>query len=139
MIKIERPEDLRIFEGKPEVNPLVVRYLTGYLHFLLKEYHCSDLTEFGACFLLENRQDSLCHADMGLSLPLEKAVCFAEFTEVLTLRDSSQEVCLLHSCFVLNNSYAISVFMERGTLEPEIEQILLEDVTSREVQFDVSK
>ena len=71
MIKIERPEDLRIFEGKPEVNPLVVRYLTGYLHFLLKEYHCSDLTEFGACFLLENRQDSLCHADMGLSLPLE--------------------------------------------------------------------
>ena len=71
---------------------------------------------------------------MGLSLPLKQSACFAEFTEVLTLRSPIQEVRLLHSCFVLNDSYAISVFME-----PETEHILLEDFTFKEVRFDVSK
>ena len=81
------------------------------------------MTEFGAFFLLENREDSLHHTNMGLSLPLKQSACFAEFTEVLTLRSPIQEVRLLHSCFVLNDSYAISVFMEPGLLEPETEQI----------------
>lgn len=139
MIKIERPEDLCIFRDKPKIHPLIVRYLTDYLYFFLREYHCPDMTEFGAFFLLENRQDSLHHTDMGLSLPLKQSACFAEFTEVLTLCSPIQEIRLLHSCFVLNDSYAISVFMEPGILEPETEQILLEDSTSKEVRFDVSK
>ena len=33
MIKIERPEDLRIFRDKPNIHPLIVRYLTDYLNF----------------------------------------------------------------------------------------------------------
>ena len=139
MIKIERPEDLCIFRDKPNIHPLIVRYLTDYLYFFLKEYHCPDMTEFGAFFLLENREDSFHHTDMGLSLPLKQSACFAEFTEFLTLRSPIQEVRLLHSCFVLNDSYAISAFMEPGILEPETEQILLEDSTSKEVRFDVSK
>lgn len=60
MIKIERPKDLRIFRDKPNIPPLIVRYLTDYLYFFLREYQCPDMTEFGAFFLLENRQDS-CH------------------------------------------------------------------------------
>lgn len=139
MIKIERPEDLRIFRDKPNIHPLIVRYLTDYLYFFLREYRCPDMTEFGAFFLLENREDSLHHTNMGLSLPLKQSACFAEFTEVLTLRSPIQEVRLLHSCFVLNDSYAISVFMEPGILEPETEHILLEDFTFKEVRFDVSK
>lgn len=139
MIKIERPEDLCIFRDKPKIHPLIVRYLTDYLYFFLREYHCSDMTEFGAFFLLENRRDSFHHTDMGLSLPLKQSACLAEFTEVLTLRSPIQEVRLLHSCFVLNDGYAISVFMEPGILEPQTEQILLEDSTSKEVRFNVSK
>lgn len=139
MIKIERPEDLCIFRDNPKIHPLIVRYLTDYLYFFLREYHCSDMTEFGAFFLLENRQDSLHHSEMGLSRPLKQSASFAEFTEELILRNSTQGIRLLHSCFVLNDSYAISVFMEPGILEPETEQILLEDSTSKEVRFDVSK
>ena len=139
MIKIECPEDLRVFQNKPQISPVIVRYITNYLHFFLEEYHCPDMREFGAFFLLENREDSLHHTNMGLSLPLKQSACFAEFTEVLTLRSPIQEVRLLHSCFVLNDSYAISVFMEPGILEPETEQILLEDSTFKEVRFDVSK
>lgn len=67
------------------------------------------MTEFEAFFILENRQDSLHHTDMGLSCPPKQSAYFAEFTEVLTLRSPIQEVRLLHSCFVLNDSYAISV------------------------------
>lgn len=139
MIKIERPEDLRVFRDKPNIHPLIVRYLTDYLYFFLREYHCLDMTEFGAFFLLENRQDSFHHTDMGLSCPLKQSACFAEFTEVLTLRSPIQEVCLLHSCFVLNDSYAISVFMEPGLLEPETEQILLKDSTAKEVTIQIEK
>lgn len=139
MIKIERPEDLQIFRDRPKIHPLIVRYLTDYLYFFLKEYQCPDTTEFGAFFLLENRQDSFHHTEMGLSLPLKQSACFAEFTEVLALRSPIQEVRLLHSCFVLNDSYAISVFMEPEILEPETEHILLEDFTFKEVRFDVSK
>lgn len=133
MIKIERPEDLQIFKDKPKIHPLIVRYLTDYLHFFLREYQCSDITEFGAFFLLENRKDSFRHIDMGLSMPFEKSASLAEFTEQLTIKYSTQEVHLLHSCFVLNDSYAISVFMESGLLEPKTEQILLTDAISKKI------
>ncbi len=123
MIKIERPEDLRIFQSKPQIPPVIVRYITDYLHFFLEEYHCPDMREFGAFFLLENRKDSLRHAEMGLSLPLEQSL--AEFTDILHIRYFHQRATLFHSCFVLNDSYAISVFREPGILDDSIEHVLL--------------
>ena len=139
MIKIERPEDLRIFRDKSNIHPLIVRYLTDCLYFFLREYHCPDMTAFGAFFMLENREDGLRYTDMGLSRPLEQSISSAEFAEVLILRSTAQEIRLLHICFVLGDGYAISVFMESGTLEKETEQRLLKDSISKEVRLDVSK
>ncbi len=139
MIKIERPEDLQILREKPNIHPLIVRYLTDYFYFFLKEYQCPDTTAFGAFFMFENREDSLRYTDMGLSRPLEQSISSAEFAEVLILRSTAQEIRLLHICFVLGDGYAISVFMKPGTLEKKTEQRLLRDSISKEVRLDVSK
>lgn len=134
MIKIECPEDLRVFQNKPQISPVIVRYITNYLHFFLEEYHCPDMREFGAFFLLENKKDSLRHVEMGLSLPLEQSL--PEFTDILHIHDLHQQAILLHSCFVLNDSYAISVFREPGVLKNSIEHVLLMDSSEKTINLE---
>lgn len=134
MIKIEHPDDLCIFQIKPQISPVIVRYITDYLHFFLEEYHCPDMREFGAFFLLENGKDSLRHAEMGLSLPLEQSL--AEFTDILHICYFHQQATLFHSCFVLNDSYAISVFREPGILDDSIEHVLLTDSSEKTIHLE---
>ena len=71
---------------------------------------------------------------MGLSLPLEKATY--EFTDRLSIIGKNEKVVVLHSCFVLTNDYAISVFAEPETLTAEIINNLLEDSTERIINIE---
>lgn len=56
MIKIECPDDLCIFQNKPQISPVIVRYITDYLRFFLEEYHCPDMREFGAFFCWKTKK-----------------------------------------------------------------------------------
>ncbi len=132
MIKIEKRDDLEKVKSK---NPLIVKYLENYLQFFLTKYECSSISEFGAFYLIENKDDLQNYSIMGLSQPINKTIY--EFTDFLTIKNSISQIKLLHSCFLLNNDYAISVFIPDEILDVKIRKYLLEDSTEREVVFDV--
>lgn len=132
MVKIEKRNDL---EKLKYANPLIVKYLDDYLQFFLTKYKCESISEFGAFYLIENREDLQNHSIMGLSQPINKSIY--EFTDFLTIKNSISQIKLLHSCFLLNNDYAISVFIPDEILDVEMRKYLLEDSTEREVVLDV--
>lgn len=131
MVKIEKPSDF----DSLKINPIIKAYLFDYLYFFLKQYDCTDITEFGAFYLLENEKDLEKHKEMGLSLPLDKAIY--EFTDLMTLKGNSEQIKLLHSCFVLTNDYAISVFIEPKYINEAIRSNLLDDYTERTIEVNV--
>lgn len=132
MIKIEKIADL---EKLKSVNPLIAKYLEDYLQFFLTKYECESISEFGTFYLLEDKDDLQKYSTMGLSQPIDKSIY--EFTDCLTIKNSTSQIKLLHSCFLLNNDYAISVFIPDEILDIKIREYLLEDSTEREVVFDV--
>lgn len=132
MIKIEKREDLEKLKSK---NPLIVEYLEDYLQFFLTKYECSSISEFGAFYLIENKDDLQNHSIIGLSNPITESIY--EFTDLLTIKNSTSQIKLLHSCFLLSNDYAISIFFPDEILDVETRKYLLEDSTEREVIFDV--
>lgn len=127
MIKIECRDDL-VFLQKKNINPIITNYLTDYYEMLIKSIHCNDLKEIGAIYFLESSEDIQKHTELGLSNILENSL--PEFTECIKIKSKINEVKLLHSCFVLSNSCAISVFTEIGTLEKSTENYLLQDSIS---------
>lgn len=131
MVKIEKPSDF----DSLDINPIIKSYLIDYLNFFLKQYNCTDISEFGAFYLLENEKDLEKHKEMGLSLPLDKAIY--EFTDLLTLKGNKEQIELLHSCFVLTNDYAISVFIETKYTSDAIRSNLLDDYTERQIEVNV--
>lgn len=137
MIKIETEKDLELLKGNESINPLTALYLQEYYQLLTREYNSTSLKDFGAIYVIENPVDCNRHDEIGLSSPLKQSAHFAELTCCLTIRGKSNKVNLLHSCFVLNDSYAVSVFAQKGILEPEIEKTLMEDSINMEVEIDV--
>lgn len=131
MVEIRNENDLAKLN---HTKGLIQAYITRYLQYFLKEYECSDISEFGAFFFLESIEDCKRHKEMGLSLPLEKATY--EFTDRLSIIGKNEKVEVLHSCFVLTNDYAISVFSEPETLTTEIINNLLEDSTERTINIE---
>ncbi len=131
MVKIQDENDLKKLN---HTNNLIQAYITRYLQYFLKTYECSDISEFGAFFFLESIEDCKRHREMGLSLPLDKSIY--EFTDRLSIIGKNEKVELLHSCFVLTNDYAVSLFAEPVTLTTEIINNLLEDSTERIINID---
>ena len=131
MVEIRNENDLAKLN---HTNGLIQAYITRYLQYFLKEYECSNISEFGAFFFLESIEDCKRHKEMGLSLPLDKATY--EFTDRLSIIGKNEKVELLHSCFVLTNDYAVSLFAEPETLTAEITNNLLEDSTERIINID---
>lgn len=131
MVKIEKPSDF----DSLDIKPIIKSYLIEYLNFFLKQYNCTDISQFGAFYLLENEKDLEKHKKMGLSLPLDKAIY--EFTDLLTLKGNKEQIELLHSCFVLTNDYAISVFIEPKYTSEAIRSNLLDDYTERTIEVNV--
>lgn len=134
MVKLEKISDFGLMRN---VNSLIRSYLFHYLYSFLDDYDCENITEFGAFYLLENDKDCLKYKEMGLSLPLDKAI--PEFTDILTIKNSIEKIKLLHSCFVINNDYAISVFIKPKYLNKEVRNNLLDEYTEREVIIDVPR
>lgn len=124
MIKIEHPKDLPFLQYR-NIHPMIIAYLSDHLGLLMKSNHCNDLSEIGAIYFLESLEDSKKHIELGLFNSLEKSL--PEFTELITLKNSKESIKLLHSCFVISNSCAISVFAEIGILDKSTENYLLQD------------
>ena len=131
MVKIEKPSDF----DSLDINPIIKSYLIDYLNFFLKQYNCTDISEFGAFYLLENEKDLEKNKEMGLYLPLDKDIYV--FTDLLTLKGTILQIEILHSCFVLTNDYAISVFIEPKYTSEAIRSNLLDDYTERQVKVNV--
>lgn len=134
MIKIESQDDLTKLDNK-NINPLITAYIKKHFLFVCRQYKCPDLSQVGAIFLLENKEDLLLHTELGLSAPLEQAVF--EFAELLTLQSATDSTKLWHCCFILTNDNAISLFAPADTLLlTNLESRLKEDYTTRIIQID---
>lgn len=134
MIKIESQEDLTKLDNK-NVNPLVAAYIKKHFLFLIRQYKCPDLSQVGAIYFLERKEDFLHYAELGLSTPLEHSVF--EFADLLTLQSATESTKLWHCCFILTNDNAISLFAPADTLLlTNLESCLKEDYTTRIIQID---
>ncbi len=132
MIKIEYKKDLILLK-KHEISPIIAEYICDYFRLLTKENHTEDLTELGAIYFLERLEDEENYGLMGLTKPLEQS--FPEFSELLILKKLNENKKILHSCFVMSNSYAISIFAEIGTLKNSTEEHLLSDSVTKEIKI----
>lgn len=134
MIKIESQEDLTKLDIK-KVNPLITAYIKKHFLFVCRQYKCPDLSQVGAIYLLESKEDLLLHTELGLSAPLEQSVF--EFADLLTLQSATESTELWHCCFVLTNDNAISLFVPADLLLlTNLESCLKEDYTQRKVVID---
>lgn len=134
MITIESQEDLTNLDNK-EINPLIVAYIKKYFLFVCKQFHTKDLSQVGAIYLLESKEDLQLHKELGLSAPLEQSVF--EFADLLTLQSAADSIQLWHCCFVKMNDNAISLFAPADTLLfTNLESCLKEDYTTRTIQID---
>lgn len=134
MIKIESQEDLTKLDNK-EVNPLITAYIKKHFLFVCRQYKCSDLSQVGAIYLFESKEDLLLHSELGLSAPLEQSVF--EFADLLTLQSETESTELWHCCFVLTNDNAISLFVPADLLLlTNLESCLKKDYTQRKVVID---
>lgn len=94
MIKIEYPKDLNTLKNKG-LNSLITAYISDYFDMLTKVNRCSNLAEIGAIYLLEGSEDCKKYFETGLSKPFEKSL--PEFAEVLTIKNSTDKIKLLHN------------------------------------------
>lgn len=134
MIKIESQEDLTKLNNK-KVNPLITAYIKKHFLFVCRQYKCPDLSQVGAIYLLESKEDLLLHSELGLSAPLEQSVF--EFADLLTLQSETESTELWHCCFVLTNDNAISLFVPADLLLlTNLESCLKKDYTQRKVVID---
>ena len=136
MIKIEYQKDLNTLKNKG-LNSLITAYISDYFDMLTKVNRCSNLAEIGAIYLLEGSEDCKKYFETGLSKPFEKSL--PEFTEILTIKNSTYKIKLLHICFVISNSCAISVFAELGTIDKSIESYLLQEHTTQTIKLNLER
>ncbi len=124
MIKLQSMDDLRKLADS-KLSLLIKSYITDYFIDVLNRNKSIDICDMGAFYVLESKGDTLMYKDIGLSKPINKSL--PEFTDLITIKDSENEAKLLHSCFVLTNSYAVSVFAEKGLYSKDVEYYLLQD------------
>lgn len=134
MIKIENQEDLTKLDNK-EINPLIAAYIKKYFLFVCGKFHTKDLSQVGAIYLLESKEDLQLHTELGLSAPLEQSVF--EFSDLLTLQSATDSIQLWHCCFVKTNDNAISLLFHADLLLfTSLESCLKQDYTTRTIQID---
>lgn len=134
MIKIEIQDDLTKLNNK-NINSLIAAYIKKHFLFVCRQYKCPDLSQVGAIYLLESKEDLLHYAELGLSAPLEHSVF--EFADLLTLQSAIDSTKLWHWCVVKNNDNAISLFAPADTLLlTNLESRLKEDYTTKIIQID---
>lgn len=131
MIKIKKTSD---FEKMKNISPLISAHIRQYFQFFLKEYNCNDIADFGAFYVLDDEKDLLKYSEMGLHQLIAETPY--EFSEELIIKSSNQEIEVLHSCFVLSDGYAISVFAQRGVLDSSTEEHLLAESTQKEIVIE---
>ncbi len=128
MIKITSIEDLTQLEGQ---DIILVKFLKLYLKDLIKQYECETLSKHGCLFVFENIVDIENYKNLGLNQPVIKSTY--EFTDVLILTDGIREIKVLHSCFLLNNDYAISLFIPYEMLDAKTREFFLLDSIERHI------
>lgn len=134
MIKIEKQSDLKKLDNK-QVHPIINNYIKKYFISLCKQYKSTDLSQVGAIFFAEHKEDLLLHTELGLSKPIEQSVF--EFADLLTLQSAKESIKLWHCCFVLSNDNAISLFVQADSLLfTNLESYLKQDYTERKVFID---
>lgn len=83
----------------------VKQYLTDFTQNILNTYQANDLSKCGCIYFLCSKEDMKLN---NLLVPI-KDIPF-EYCEQIHLKDSHEEVTLLHGCYVLNNDFAVDMF-----------------------------
>ncbi len=136
MIRIERKNDINTL-NKSNTHWLIHKYITEYFELILNQNDCTDICEFGAFLLLEKEKEAFDYKELGLFEPLVDSL--PEFTEIITLANGSEKVIMWHSCFVLSDSFAISVFADETILPDSIKEYLLQFSRAISLEFDKKK
>ncbi len=94
------------------------RYLIFFLQDILTLYQCSDLERYGVVYYLETEQDIQNYAKMGLAQSLKETPF--EYCEIIELENRHETVKrLFHACYVVNNDFAIDIFIPENLLDEE--------------------
>jgi|GEM_PF-2503478 len=125
MIKIENEKDIEALEKNPKSNKIVCRFLLDYIKSITSGYPEYTLKDYGAFYFLECQADSELHEVLHLSSPITQSL--VEFSEVIIVQNGDEVIKLLHSCFIISNDFAISLFAEVGILDSSTEQHLLDE------------
>lgn len=120
--------------NESNLDSRIKKYLSLYLCNLQNTYGISDgcsIEKYGLLYYLENHDDILNCAQMGLTEPF-KNIPF-EFVQRIHIITRSEELTLLHSCCILNNDVAVSIFFEESLPDAETRIILLDNLTEQDI------
>lgn len=120
-------EDIKSLNENQGINLLIKRYLTEYLNFVFEVNQIDTLEGSGFVNFLENKREI---ENIKYILTNE-----SEFTEIIKISNHVKEIELLHGCFVLSADFAVSVFVERGVLNTELEEQLLKNAERKEIVY----
>lgn len=137
MIKIERAEDLLELEKDSTVHPLIVKYLKDYFFKLLRQYDTDSLKDAGAIYWLKKDANRALNNDRMKESPFIHRL--PEETVKLLISTLNESIVIWYSCFVINNSYVISVFWEEEAVDDHTKHVWTEDYTERIVDIHVSE
>jgi len=94
------------------------RYLMLFLQDILTVYQCEDLKRYGVVYYLETEQDIQDYSKMGLTQSLKETPF--EYCEIVELENRHETVKrLFHACYVVNNDFAIDIFIPDNLLDEE--------------------
>ncbi|MDL2287616.1 hypothetical protein LJB90_03555 [Eubacteriales bacterium OttesenSCG-928-G02] len=125
MICIKSKDDINALEITMASHPLIARFLKEYITSITSQYPDDELSDYGGFFFLESAEDVENHTAYHLSRPLKETP--NEFSEVIIIQGKAEAKKVVHSVFIISNSFAVAVFAEDGLLDSATLQHLFEE------------
>ena len=128
MIRLGSPVDYPKLDG---VHPLVRQHIINHINGLLSEYGGCDLSEVGTVIFISTESELSDFKGMGLSRPLEEMQ--NEFAEILILKSSANEIRLIHTVFIISDSWRIDLYIPENLCPDTLREHLYKEFTGEKL------
>ena len=112
-------------------------YVLNIISFLCQQYDCSDISAFGAFFILETKKDVQDYASVGLDKPLNEVVF--EHVEIVTIEEIDESITFVNALVLLDADYGIEIFADVDLLSEEIMEKMLSAYSTERIIINVQK
>lgn len=134
MIKINKLGDLNTLAT---INPFMRGYILNLIAFFCNQYKCSDISEFGAFFVLQTESDINNFKAMGLLQPLTETTF--EYVDLVTIETNAESIIFISALTLLCDDFGIVIFAEYDLLPDIIKKTILKEYTKEKITINVSK